>query len=279
MLTPLGYHPTSSNMFMAVMSGYFANIIFPRMGEVTRCGLLQKTSKVPAKISFGAVITERIIDLIVFGFLTTLMLVLEFDQISDFLFGTLQSSADTLTEKLTILGLIALSGCILIALAIFNRHKLRRLPFYEKVVNFIKGLADGVTSIRKMNKTSQVWYVAHTINIWAMYYLMSYLLFFASDVTEHLSLGAGLSATMMGGLGMIVPTPGGTGSYHLFVTNTLMAYGLIEANASSFAFLMHSTQTLSILFFGGLSILIANIISRRDSFQETKDEQQVTQNI
>jgi len=47
-LEPLGYHPSLKNTFFAVMVGYFANMAFPRLGEVTlrhpgplRCHSLQ----------------------------------------------------------------------------------------------------------------------------------------------------------------------------------------------------------------------------------------------
>ena len=55
------------------MVGYFANMAFPRLGEVTRCGILTRYEKIPFNKSFGTVITERTIDMIMFILLFILM--------------------------------------------------------------------------------------------------------------------------------------------------------------------------------------------------------------
>src|SRR5688572_13172747 len=39
-----GYTPPLKKTFYALMVGYFANLAFPRLGEVTRCGSLSKTA-------------------------------------------------------------------------------------------------------------------------------------------------------------------------------------------------------------------------------------------
>ncbi len=63
---PMGYKPTLKVTFYAVMVGYFANMAFPRLGEVTRCGILAKYERIPFNKSFGTVITERAIDMLLF---------------------------------------------------------------------------------------------------------------------------------------------------------------------------------------------------------------------
>jgi len=65
MLEPLGYKPLNKDMLNAVAVGYLANMAIPRFGEVVRCAALNKTNKVPVDQSFGTVITERLVDLLV----------------------------------------------------------------------------------------------------------------------------------------------------------------------------------------------------------------------
>ena len=65
-MEPIGYKTGFWNTFLAVMIGYFANLALPRLGEVTRCGILAKYDNVPFNKSFGTVITERILDLLCF---------------------------------------------------------------------------------------------------------------------------------------------------------------------------------------------------------------------
>jgi hypothetical protein len=54
-------------MCHALMVGYLANLVVPRMGEVARCSVLRRTSGVPVGASLGTVIAERVIDVSVLG--------------------------------------------------------------------------------------------------------------------------------------------------------------------------------------------------------------------
>src|SRR3546814_9697014 len=62
LIRPLGYRPKVSNTYHAVIIGYLANLALPRMGEVTRCGVLNRTDGIPVNALIGTVITERLID-------------------------------------------------------------------------------------------------------------------------------------------------------------------------------------------------------------------------
>ena len=76
LLEPLGYKPKTSNTFFAIMVGYLANLALPRLGEVSRCGVLNKYEKVSFEEAFGTVIAERAIDLlclVLVFFLTLIM--------------------------------------------------------------------------------------------------------------------------------------------------------------------------------------------------------------
>ncbi|WP_448518221.1 lysylphosphatidylglycerol synthase transmembrane domain-containing protein, partial [Rhodoflexus sp.] len=85
MLKPLGYHAGAVPAFAAVMIGYLANLVVPRMGEVSRSAVLQRMRGIPFQISFGAVIAERVFDLFMLMLFTLAALWLEFDRLSDFL--------------------------------------------------------------------------------------------------------------------------------------------------------------------------------------------------
>ena len=85
----MGYKPKLSVTFAAVMVGYFANLAFPRLGEVIRCGILHKYDKIPVSKSFGTVITERTVDMIIFFLLFFLTLILEFNNLKDYLYDNI----------------------------------------------------------------------------------------------------------------------------------------------------------------------------------------------
>ena len=90
LLEPLGHRPGVFRVFLAVMIGYFANLLLPRLGEVSRCGMLQKTNRVPVNVGIGTVVAERLFDLLMLLVLLALTFLLEFNRISGFflnLFG------------------------------------------------------------------------------------------------------------------------------------------------------------------------------------------------
>lgn len=45
LIHPIGYRPKLANTFAAVMTGYLANLAVPRLGEITRCTVLNRYEK------------------------------------------------------------------------------------------------------------------------------------------------------------------------------------------------------------------------------------------
>jgi uncharacterized protein (TIRG00374 family) len=268
LLKPLGYNVGWFTSFLAVMVGYLANLVLPRAGEVARCGTLQKMEGVPAQITFGTVLTERIIDVIILFSLVLLVLVLEFNRISNILFGAIGGlwksiPADKIYLVMGVLGTFLLVGAVGIYLL---RNKIR-VFFQSKVGAFLKGIWEGILSIRKLeNKWS---FVAFTLLIWVLYYLMAYVLFFATPETAVLTPVQGLAILVMGGIGMAMPVQGGVGAYNILVGKTLESYNIAknaEQNvilSSTISTFMHIVQTLVILIFGGIAFILVWFIQKR----------------
>ena len=61
-LAPLGAYPKTSDCVDAIFVSYAANLVLPRVGEVSRCGMLAKYDDVSFAKSLGTVVTERLID-------------------------------------------------------------------------------------------------------------------------------------------------------------------------------------------------------------------------
>ena len=78
------FYPNAFRTFQAIMVGYIANLAIPRIGEVTRCGILNKTDQIPVGTSLGTVVVERLFDVIMLFSLTGLCLLLEFDMLIGF---------------------------------------------------------------------------------------------------------------------------------------------------------------------------------------------------
>src|SRR5690606_41654670 len=124
---PLGYRPKLTNTYHAVIIGYLANLALPRMGEVTRCGVLNRTDKVPVNALIGTVITERLIDVFCLLLVTALAVLLEFDLISGFVIERIQALFAGRVSGAAAAGIIA--GVLLLRSlglrSYFRRHEFR----------------------------------------------------------------------------------------------------------------------------------------------------------
>lgn len=61
-LEPLDAHPKTSDCVDAIFVSYATNLVLPRVGEVSRCGVLAKYDNVSFAKSLGTVVTERLVD-------------------------------------------------------------------------------------------------------------------------------------------------------------------------------------------------------------------------
>ena len=84
LIEPLGYSPSLKNSTVALMIGYLANLAFPRLGEVSRCGVLSKTDSVPFNKLLGTVIVERVIDVISLFICLLLAAIIEYRRLGNF---------------------------------------------------------------------------------------------------------------------------------------------------------------------------------------------------
>ena len=90
-----------------------------------------------------------------------------------------------------------------------------------------------------------------------MYYLMTFLCFRAFDPTAHLGPLAGLLVFVFGSLGMIIPTPGGMGSYHALVIAALVLLGINQNDAFSFAMIIFFTINIfGNILFGIIALIL-----------------------
>src|SRR5690606_24038843 len=92
--------------------------------------------------------------------------------------------------------------------------------------------------------------------IWVCFYLMMYLSFFAYEPTAHLGPIEGLVVFAFGSLGILFPSPGGMGSYHMLVAEGLTMYGLSGVDGFSFANIVFFSVSVGINVVLGLVFLI-----------------------
>ncbi|HNU76915.1 MAG: lysylphosphatidylglycerol synthase transmembrane domain-containing protein [Prolixibacteraceae bacterium] len=258
LIEPLGSSPRLLNTFLAVMTGYLMNLVIPRMGEISRCGVLSKYEKISFARLIGTVVTERVIDVIVLLIMTAITILAQFGYILRFL----RDNPTTGEKVISILRSPYLIASVLVGavLLITMRKKIMRTRLYKRLGNTVEHLKEGIISVKYVRKKGAL--IFHSVFIWIMYYLMLYTAFFAFDFTKTLSSLAGLTTFVMGSLGMVAPVQGGLGTWHFMTKEGLALYGVSNENGIIFAFVAHTTMNLMIIVVGLLSLMALPIINR-----------------
>lgn len=249
MLEPMGYQPTLANNFMAISVAYLMNMFIPKSGEVSRGIVLKKYEDVPFEKGFGAIISERVIDLIFLLAFTFLALALQFEV----LYGFLTEIISPLKLVLTLLVLAALGG---IALWILSRST---SSIAQKIKKFVRGLKEGIFSIATMQKKGA--FIFHTFVIWGLYLLSFYLATFALEETSVITVGT-LIITFVVGSFSFAFTNSGFGVYPFFVAGILALLGVSETVGTAFGWIVWTSNIASIVLLGGLSFLLLPFYNR-----------------
>lgn len=244
---------------LSIFVGYAANMIFPRAGEVARCGVLKKADGLSFSKTLGTVITERAVDVVCLLIIALITVFFQMGIFRDFLTKN-PSSLDKLIVMAT--SPVLWGGLFIIFLLIvFLRKPIRQFGFYEKVHGFSLRLWEGMKSIVTLKHP--LLFVFWSVAIWSIYFLMFYIgkYFFSFDVP--LGVLAMLSGFVMGSFSMVAPVQGGIGAYHFMVIYTLMFYGISESDAGIFALVIHGLQTIITLVTGLIAYLWLQILDQK----------------
>jgi len=256
-IQPLGKTPNVWNSFFTVMIGYAANYALPRLGEVTRPGLLAKYEGLPFQKLFGTIVAERVADLIILAGIMAAIILIELDLLKENLVGFFSQGLEKFTMNQLILGL-SVVGILLIVVLILLLKKTSN-PLLIKVRGLIRGVFEGAQSILRMENKG--YFLLHTAFIWIMYIGMFYACFFSLEETSSVPFTAVMSSFVMGSLA-IVFVQGGLGVFPLAIMETLMLYGVSKTSALALGWILWSSQTLMVIILGVLSIPLLRYYNR-----------------
>ncbi len=244
LLEPLGHNISLTRSFWAIILGYLANFAIPRTGEIARCGAIAKSDGIPISKLIGTVVAERFIDIICLVLLLGLTVLTQLDLLKELLTNLKNIFLTSWTDRGALYIGILFGGLLsLLSIYIFLSKKIR-----QKVIRFKNGLIEGVSSLLKIRRGLE--FYSYSGLMWFMYFLMSYFIFFAFKDTSHLRLDAGLSVLTIGSVGVTIPTPGGLGSFHALVSETLQLYGVEAEPALAYAVIVWMAQFVMILLTG-----------------------------
>ena len=241
LLEPMGYKPRNSTLISSIFIMYLGNLIFPRLGEVLRCSVLLKEEDIPLEKGIGTMITERIVDILGLGLYVLLAFIFEFDQLIE-----IYKQYSSMKGESSLLLPVILFMCVILgAMIVWRLKKLR-----EFILHKILGIFEGLKSILKLKKP--ILFVVYSLSIYSIYYLGTYILFYAFSETLNLSLGCGLVVLIAGTLGVGL-TQGGIGAYQVLVTWTLSLYGISNTIAQTYSWAAWILPTATLVIFGILA--------------------------
>ncbi len=265
-----GHNPKTKNVFASVLFMYTSNIAFPRSGEVARCGTIYKYEDIPIPTLLGTVFVERAIDLLTLLFFTGLLVIIQFDLFSNLYYNsTLPNVVESFLNNKMNIALVVILITMGLAAIYLLRKKIFSFGPMKKVEQLLIDLKNSLIQVFKMKK--KLLFLFHTILIWLGYVGMFYICFFAFEPTSHLGLAAGLTAFIAGSFGMVAPTSGGAGTWHIMVILALTALPAVpgaekitEENAAIWANVAFAIMTFTVIAAGIISFISLPFMNKNE---------------
>lgn len=261
LLETLHYKAPLRHTYDAVMFGYLSNFAFPRLGELTRCGLLYKTLGIPVTKGLGTVVIERVYDTLCLAMICVGVFFMRYETFGKFIREQIGAPAGVFFDKHFSAGLglgLALTAllCIYLLVRMFRSKKVN-----AKLKHFFVGLWDGILTGLHMQRRGL--FLFYTLLLWLCYWATSYTIMMAMPETHHLGLADALFLMVIGGLGWVVPVQGGLGSFHFIVSLGLGIYGISQDKGVVFATISHESQSIFMIILGLASLISAGLYLRK----------------
>jgi uncharacterized protein (TIRG00374 family) len=260
------------NLFGAVMIGYGVNCVIPRLGEVYRGLFIGRWEGISRTTMFGTVIIERIIDIGSFAFASL---------ISVYIFsGNLFKEVVWLRASLMIgFGLIFFITILIVFMVKYEQKFGYTLVKFlgkfnkklsKKFSEIFSTLVSGLSSIQDGKSIFIISF--YTALILFLYALNSYFGFFMLDMQNYGNVDFAMAWVFMtiSAYGVIIPTPGGTGSYHIISIFVLTQLFNFEYELSAAYALL--THFLSYVIFIGSTVAIIYFINKINEKKGMKKE-------
>ena len=263
MFKAIGYNPKFINLLGTIMINYLANLGIPRSGEVIRAGLISKYEDIPIEKALGTIFTDRIFDVIMLIIAIGMAILIGGNDFLNYLNENinLAQKFNAILNSPFFMLIFLLSAIAITFIAYSYRKEIKNSVLGKKILGVMAGFSTGVQSVK--NVSSIALFIIYTVSIWILYYFMMYLAFFAFTPTSHLGPTEGLVIFVFGSLGILIPTPGGMGSYHYLVGEALAMYGISGTDAFSFAnIVFFSIQIFVNILFGIISLIVLPAINK-----------------
>jgi hypothetical protein len=253
LLRPIKRDLKFRNLFSATIVGYMLNNLFSRLGEIARPYAIAKLEGISRSAALGTILVERIFDVLSFMVVVGLIPLVYSGPLTQ-VFPWLEETGIWVT--VVTLAILALFTFLMmrrdIVVRVLNFITRHLSPNKAKLVEHIThSFLDGFLFLKEPKNYFMIGILS--VLVWGFYIIMQFLPFYAFDMTEKYSLdmGTALVVQAISSIGFILPTPGGTGSYHYFVIQTLTKlYGVGDDVARSYATVTHAIGFIGTILVG-----------------------------
>ena len=247
---PIGYQPGLNNTFGSVVVAYLGNLAFPRAGEVMRCATLRTSESIPVEKSLGTVVTERIIDLLAFGLVVLIGMLVMFGQAKDWLYNTLSEKFDSLPNMALIGGTLVVLVMLAFVLYKLLWKRLLKISLFAKINDLVLGMVDGVKIVFHMGTRNTLLFLLYSAVIYLLYILGGLIIFHAFGETSWLGMRAAFVVYLFGSVGMTF-SQGGIGVYPALVMMGLTdIYGISMEVGTACGWLLWGSQQAAVIAVG-----------------------------
>ena len=245
-LRALNINPSMRVLINAIFGMYAMNLVFPRLGEVWRCGYVAQREKASFTKVLGSMVSDRLSDTVMVAMLTLMVFLMQMRPFLRFLDENPSIEAGIKGVLTSVWLYVFIAACIVAVVWLFRTRSQNR--FVQRVRGLMSNVWAGFASILTMK--GKFWFLFYTLFIWFCYFMQLYLCIFAFPSTAHLSVTAVLLLYVLGSLGMGLPVQGGIGPWHFAVIAGLSYYGITGNEAGAFAFVAHGSQMLLVVLIG-----------------------------
>ncbi len=218
----------------------------------------------------GTVILERLVDSVNLLMVIALVSWLQADALValwDKITAAKAAAPGQTQEKSYLIYYILFFGALAAAVGWWTLKKLQHIAFFGKIYQFALGVFDGLKSILALKQKG--WFTLHTIGIWVCWLLMAYFMMKALADTNYMNIADALFFLVAGSFGMVVPTQGGLGAYHLTSKWGFEALGYAGTLGLTFAWISWVGKTIVEIIVGVIGFIILDQRAKKKSLAAT----------
>lgn len=265
LISSSGYRVSNSVSSLIVFTGYAANIIVPRFGEISRCAILDRYNGVPFSKGLGTLLAERFVDMVLLILISLITIIWQMPMFLRLFTIGANSSVDEAPAGDSMSALWLVIIVVALSLVVWLVRKFRLM---DRIRDFLRDLWMGFKAVIAVRQRGR--FITYSVAIWICYYLEMYVAFFSLESTSGVGAIAGLVCFVAGSFAVLVPTPNGAGPWHWVVINMLLLYGVPESDAQPLALVLHTAQTFAYLIAGVVAWVMLHFVKNGESCKKVR---------